>query len=121
MQVITTRAEAAAIIRKAHTDGQLAAQAPSPRSAYFIDGGYRCAIGQLFTPEEAHKLEHPGTIGDYLGAHTLIDEGILNVDDPQWFIDAQQLHDNWVFAQTYNTPEALDPNDAEAQFLEHLQ
>lgn len=120
MNIDITRAQAIPIIKAAYDAGTLPAQ-NGMTGTYFretTDGKVvRCAIGALFTPEEACKLEGNGPeVGAYPMARTLINEGTLVVDDPEWFIIVQGAHDDWADEALTNPATPL-----QQKFLDLLQ
>ena len=119
MNIDITRAQAIPIIKAAYDAGTLPAQNGITGVYYreIDDKIVRCAIGALFTPEEARKLEGNGpNAGAYPMARTLINEGTLVVDDPEWFIIVQGAHDDWADEALINPATPL-----QQKFLDLLQ
>lgn len=114
--VTTTRAEAAKIIRAAYDAKTLPAQNGLTGTYYEATTGSRCAIGQLFPVEDARELQTANG-DDYMMAGELIANGLLVVDDHQWFVEVQQLHDEWASSAKYRLE---DTPDRETMFLELL-
>lgn len=91
-----TAKEAAQVMLDAYNTNSLASQAPNPLSAYYTEQEgkvFRCGIGQLYPIEDAQYLERD--VPEYPMAIDLINRGLLIVDDPEFFVQAQVLHDQW--------------------------
>jgi len=114
------RATAAPIILAAHKAGLLPAQNGLSGTYYAeVDGKVvRCAIGALFTPEEAKILEGEGPCASYQMAGELIiaDKLVVPQEEQDWFILVQTRHDNWA---DLDADEESRPV-AEQEFLELL-
>lgn len=111
INLTTDKALAKQLVTQAYEAGLLSAQAPTPESSYYLeqeDNVYRCAIGTLFSLEEARALENGP---NYKMSEGLMQDGELNVpeDEQSWFYTLQNLHDCWVSTR--------DP----VFFLEHLR
>lgn len=152
--VTTTSAEAAKTILEAHAKDRLTAQLKGAPASYFErklpdgnwlgnetyetrqklieaaiaeDDFYCCAIGQLFPPEDAARLQHGNETAGYKMAQDLINESLLNVppEETDWFVQAQVLHDTWSRTRyTLNTEEAARESEvagAEQDFLNHIK
>lgn len=92
---ITAR-EAARTVLAAHAAGTLAAQAPWPKAAYYLEQEgkvYRCAIGQLFSEEQAKEIENGPNYALVIG---LIDKELIVTDDHKALKKLQVEHDNWI-------------------------
>lgn len=111
--VTTTKAEAQEVIQAAYHAGTLPAQNGISGVYYALVGDkvVRCAIGALFTEDQAHKLED-NTGSEYLMAGDLMRLSMLKVPEKEraWFLDVQDAHDVW--AETYY------PEKAETKFKE---
>lgn len=111
MKIEITAREAAATVLAAHAAGRLTAQAPRAWGCYFTrqEGKvYRCAVGQLFSEDEAKQLENGPAAAGYLMADGLIEDGVIVTDDPAAIAKMQDLHDAWASRRE---------RDSEQQFL----
>jgi hypothetical protein len=86
--LVTNKVEAVSVVVGALDAGMLSGQVGTAR--YLTPCGRRCGIGQLYSLEDAGRLEHGTT---YSLARGLIERGDLVVDDPEWFIELQEQHD----------------------------
>ena len=129
-----TRDQAARKMLAAHEAGRLSAQAPAwpgtagtnGRATYFTrrdDRNYRCAVGQLFTEEDAARLEREQDV--YLLAQDLLLDGVIELEDGpeagEWLVQAQQLHDSWASAVDNQARNGGNPASLEREFLEHVR
>ncbi len=119
MQLTITKAEAIPIIKAAYDAKTLPAQNGMGGTYYAEAHGkvIRCAIGALFSPEDAKALEGGGPSASYQMVSDLMKTETLVVDDTDWFVSVQKTHDNWA-------DNADDPRDyatEEKRFLELLQ
>jgi len=125
IQLTTTRAEAAVTIKAAYDAGTLPAQNGLSGLYYAeVDGKViRCAIGALYSPEQARTLEGngPDGPGNYMMAGELIVKGKLKVSDDEafWFSNIQSAHDNWADTDAERYPD--ERAKAEKHFLGLLQ
>lgn len=95
--VTTNRAEATAVILAAYDAKTLPAQYPNVGGVYSRKIGgvtVRCAIGHLFTPEDAKTLE---SSDEYMMANGLITNKLLIIPtgEREWFEEVQRTHDDW--------------------------
>lgn len=103
--ITTDRKAAAKVVLAALDEGSLGCQSPNHAGRYYSKDRsgkeYRCAVGCLYTTEQADKLQRMQG-GSYMLAGSLMLKGYLKVpyEDRQWFEVLQAVHDGSALRET---------------------
>lgn len=80
--------EVALAALKAHAEGRLSAQGPTPACRYRDKSGLPCAIGVVLTDECARSIGNVNVLG-------LVQDGVISADDVGALLLLQNAHDDW--------------------------